>query len=92
MNNCNEILLDFSAFFRVTIGFLYQSDCRTFQTSILKEQAILSLKLDIIQRLDILGASELMKYFYLVMARHTQFIFKQPDSKFLETPITQEKF
>ena len=90
MNNCIEILLDFSAFFHVTRSFLYQSDCRTFQTSILKKQAILNL--DIIQRLNILGASELIKYFCLVMVRHTQFFLDQPDSKILETPITQKKF
>ena len=92
MNNCIEILLDFSAFFHVTRSFLYQSDCRTFQTSILKKQAILSLNLDIIQWLDILGTRELIKYFYLVLARLTQFFLDQSDSKILETPITQEKF
>ena len=92
VNNCIEILLDFSAFFHVTRSFLYQSDCRTFQTSILKKQAILSLNLDIIQWLDILGTRELIKYFYLVLARLTQFFLDQSDSKILETPITQEKF
>ena len=84
VNNYIEILLDVSAFFHVTRSFLYQSDCRTFQTSILKKQAILSLNLDIIQWLDILGASELIKYFYLVVARHTQFFLHQSDSKILK--------
>ena len=49
VNNCIEILLDFSAFLHVARSFLYQSDCSTFQTSLLKKQAILNLYLDIIQ-------------------------------------------
>ena len=57
MNNCIEILLDFSAFLHVARSFLYQSDCRTFQTSLLNKQAILNLNLGIIQWLDILGAN-----------------------------------
>ena len=57
VNNCIEILLDFSAFLHVARSFLYQSDCETFQTSLLKKQAILNLYLGIIQWPDILGAS-----------------------------------
>ena len=57
VNNCIEILLDFYAFLHVARSFLYQSDCRTFQTSLLKKEAILNLYLDIIQCLDILGAN-----------------------------------
>ena len=83
VNNCIEILFDFSAFFHVTRSFLYQSDCRTFQTSILKKQSILNLNQDIIQWLDILGASQLIKYFCLVMARYTPFFLDQSDSKIL---------
>ena len=43
-----KFCLDFSTFFHVTRSFLYQSDSTTFQTLILKTQAILSLNLDII--------------------------------------------
>ena len=57
VNNCIEILLDFYAFLHVARSFLYQSDCRTFQTSLLKKEAILNLYLDIIQCLDILEAN-----------------------------------
>ena len=60
VNNCIEILLDFSAFFHVTRSFLYQSDCRTFQTSIFKKQAILNMYLDIIEGIDILGTNKLI--------------------------------
>ena len=85
-------MLDFPEFLHLGRSFLNQSACRTFQTSILKKQAILSLNLDIIQWLDILGASELIKYFYVFVARHTQFFLDQSDTKILETRITQEKF
>ena len=57
VNNCIEILLDFYVFLHVARSFLYQSDCRTFQTSLLKKEAILNLYLDIIQCLDILEAN-----------------------------------
>ena len=59
VNNCIEILLDFLAFLHVARSFLYQSDCMTFQTSLLKKQAILNLYLEITitQWLDILGAN-----------------------------------
>ena len=92
VNNCIGNMLDFPEFLHLGRSFLNQSACRTFQTSILKKQAILSLNLDIIQWLDILGASELIKYFYVFVARHTQFFLDQSDTKILETRITQEKF
>ena len=48
-------------------SFLNQSDCRTFQASMFKKQAILNMYLDIIEGLDILGTNELIKCFWLVM-------------------------
>ena len=60
-------MLDFREVLHVARSFLNQSDSRTFQTLILKKQAILNMYLDIIKALDILGANELIKCFSLVM-------------------------
>ena len=67
VNNCIGNMLDFPEILHVARSFLNQSDCRTFQTSILKKQAILNIYLDIIEGLDILGTNELIQCFYLVM-------------------------
>ena len=67
VNNCIKNMLDFPNILHVLRGFLNQSDCRTFQTWILKKQAILNMHLDIIEGLDILGTNELIKCFCLVM-------------------------
>ena len=67
VNNCIENMLDFPSILHVLRSFLNQSDCTTFQTSILKKQAILNMYLDIIEGLDILGTNELIKCFCLVM-------------------------
>ena len=67
VNNCIGNMLDFPKILHVARSFLNQSDCRTFQTSILKKQAILNMYLDIIEGLDILGTNELIKCFCLVL-------------------------
>ena len=67
VNNCIGNMLDFREVLHVARSFLNQSDSRTFQTLILKKQAILNMYLDIIKALDILGANELIKCFSLVM-------------------------
>ena len=51
-------MVDFPEFLHLARSFLNQSDCRTFQTSILKKQAILNMYLDIIEGLDFLGTNE----------------------------------
>ena len=67
LNNCIGNMLDFPEFLHLTRSFLNQSDCRNFQTSVLKKQAILNVNLDIIEGLDILGTNESIKCFGLVM-------------------------
>ena len=67
VNNCIGNMLDFPEVLHAARSFLNQSDCRTFQTSILKKQAILNMYLDIIEGLDILGTNELIKCFCLVL-------------------------
>ena len=62
-------MLDFPEFLHLARSFLNQSDCRAFQTSVLKKQAILNIYLDIIEGLDILGSNELIKCFCLVMVK-----------------------
>ena len=52
LSSCEQ--LDFSEILHVVKGFLNQSDCRTFQTSILKKQVILNMYQGIIMALDIL--------------------------------------
>ena len=85
-------MLDFSEFLHVATGFLNQSDCKTFENSLLLKQAILNMYLDIIMRLDILRAKELIKCFCLVMARHTQLRLNQSDSRIIEIPATKKMF
>ena len=93
---CEELhwkcMLDFSEFLLVARGILNQSDCRTFENSMLIKQGILSMYLDIITWLDILRANELIKCFCLVMVRHTQLYLNQLDSKIIEIAATQDKF
>ena len=67
VNNCIGNMLDFPEVLHAARSFLNQSDCRTFQTSILKKQAILNRYLDIIEGLDVLGTNELIKCSCLVM-------------------------
>ena len=67
VNNCIGNMLDFPEFLHLGRSFLNQSACRTFQTSILKKQAILNMYLDIIKGLDILGTNDSIKCFCLVM-------------------------
>ena len=67
VNNCIGNMLDFPEFWHLARSFVNQSDCRTFQTSILKKQAILNMYLDIIEGLDILGTNESIKRLCLVM-------------------------
>ena len=84
-------MLDFSEFFHVARGFLNQSDCRTFENSMLTKQAILNMYLDIIMWLDILSTHELIKCLCLVLVRHTQLCRNQLDFNILEIPATQKK-
>ena len=91
-NQCIENMLDISESLHVARGFLTQSDCRTFENSMLIKQAILNIYLDINIRLDNLGTNKLNKSFYLVMVRHTHLCLNQIDSKILEIPLTQENF
>ena len=51
-------MLDFPEFLHSAKIFLNQSDCRAFQTSVLKKQAILNMYLDIIEGPDMLGTNE----------------------------------
>ena len=67
VNNCIGNMLDFPEFLHLGRSYLNQSACRTFQTSILKKQAILNMYLDIIKGLDILGTNDSIKCFCLVM-------------------------
>ena len=67
VNNCIRNMLDFLEFLHLTGSFLNQSDCRTFQISVLKKQAILNMYLDIIEGPDMLGTNEPIKCFCLVM-------------------------
>ena len=60
-------MLNFRKFLHLARSFLNQSDCRTFQTSILKKQAKLNMYLDIIEGLDILGTNESIKCFCFVI-------------------------
>ena len=90
VNNCIENMLDFPNILHVLRSFLNQSDCTTFQTSILKKQAILNMYLDIIEGLDILGTNV---FAWLWSTQECpQLCLDQSNSKILETPITQEKF
>ena len=89
-DNCIENMLDFPEFLHLARNFLNQSNCRTFQTSILKKQAILNMYLDIIEGLDILGTNV---FAWLWSTQECpQLCLDQSNSKILETPITQEKF
>ena len=67
VNNCIGNMLDFPEFLHLARRFFNQSDCRTFQSSILKRQAILNMYLDIIEGIEILGTNESIKWFCLVM-------------------------
>ena len=67
VNNCIGNMLDCPKILHVARSFLNQSDCRTFQASMFKKQAILNMYLDIIEGLDILGTNESIKCFWLVM-------------------------
>ena len=67
VNNCIANMLDFPEFLHSARRFLNQSDCRAFQTSVLKKQAILNIYLDIIEGPDMLGTNESIKCFCLVM-------------------------
>ena len=90
VNNCIGNMLDFPEFLHLARNFLNQSNCRTFQTSILKKQAILNMYLDIIEGLDILGTNV---FAWLWSTQECpQLCLDQSNSKILETPITQEKF
>ena len=90
VNNCIGNMLDFPEVLHAARSFLNQSDCRTFQTSILKKQAILNMYLDIIEGLDILGTNV---FAWLWSTQECpQLCLDQSNSKILETPITQEKF
>ena len=94
VNNCIGNMLDFPEVLHAARSFLNQSDCRTFQTSILKKQAILNMHLDIIEGLDIVETNESIKCFCLVMVNSGMLptLYWPIKSKILETPITQEKF
>ena len=94
VNNCIGNILGFPEFLHINRSFLSQSNCRTFQTSILKKQAILNMYLDIIKGLEILVTNELINCFCLVMVNSgvLRLCLDQSNSKILETPITQEKF
>ena len=56
------------------------------------DYAILNMYVEIVVSLKILRANILFKYLCLVIVRHVQVSLGQLHSKFLETPITQEKF
>ena len=90
-NQCIGNMLDISESLHVARDFLNQSDCRTFENSMLIKQAILNIYLDINMWLDILRANELNKSFYLVMVR-CNLCLNQIYSEILEIPLTQEKF
>ena len=81
-------MLDFPEFLHLARNFLNQSNCRTFQSSILKKQAILNMYLDIIEGLDIPGTNAWL----WSTQEFPQLCLDQSNSKILETPITQEKF
>ena len=90
VNNCIGNMLDFPGFLHLARNFLNQSNCRTFQTSILKKQAILNMYLDIMEGLDILGTNV---FAWLWSTQECpQLCLDQSNSKILKTPITQEKF
>ena len=90
VNNCIGNMLDFPEFLHLARNFLNQSNCRTFQTSILKKQAILNMYLDIMEGLDILGTNV---FAWLWSTQECpQLCLDQSNSKILKTPITQEKF
>ena len=78
----------FSEFLHMTRGVLNQSDCRTFENSMLMKQAISNMYLDIILWLEILRANKLIKCFCLIMVRHTQLCLNQSDSKIIEISAT----
>ena len=90
VNNCIGNMLDFPEFLHLARNFLNQSNCRTFQTSILKKQAILNMDLDIMGGLDILGINVFA--WSWSTQKCPQLCLDQSNSKILETPITQEKF
>ena len=90
VNNCIGNMLDFPEFLHLARNFLNQSNCRTFQTSILKKQAILNMHLDIMGGLDILGINVFA--WSWSTQKCPQLCLDQSNSKILETPITQEKF
>ena len=90
VNSCIRNMLEFPEFLHLTGRFLNQSDCRTFQISVLKKQAILNMYLDIIEGLDILGTNV---FVWLWSTQECpQLCLDESNSKILETPITQEKF
>ena len=66
VNSCIRNMLEFPEFLHLTGRFLNQSDCRTFQISVLKKQAILNMYLDIIEGLDIPGTNQLIDYVFLL--------------------------
>ena len=74
VNSCIGNILDFCEFLHVARGFLKQSDCRTFENSMLMKQAILNTYLNTIMWLDILRANEFIKYFCLVMVSIPNFV------------------
>ena len=67
VNNCIWNMLDFPEFLYLARSSLNLLDCRTFQTSILKKQAILTMYVDIMEGLNILGTNESIKCFCLIM-------------------------
>ena len=67
VNNCIWNMLDFPEFLYLARSSVNLLDCRTFQTSILKKQAILTMYVDIMEGLNILGTNESIKCFCLIM-------------------------
>ena len=71
VNNCVGNILDFSEFSRVARGFLEQSYFRTFENSMLMEQALSNMYIHIINCIESLIVNELIKSFSLVKVRRT---------------------
>ena len=71
VNNCVGNILDFSEFSRVARGFLEQSYFRTFENSMLMEQALSNMYIHIINCIETLIVNELIKSFSLVKVRRT---------------------
>ena len=65
VNKCIANMLDFPEFLHSARSFLNQSDCRAFQTSVLKKLAILNMYLDITEGSDMLETNESIKCFLL---------------------------